>query len=155
MQWIIVAIALVIFLQDFLSRSVHAILFVLLAVLGAVIQLQHATVKEFMVNSCINVVIITVQVAVAVAVIRKKQMIGAGDILFMAACCLVFAPFSFLLFLISSFFAALLMHVVFMRNSLYVRNGSTVALAGWQSLVLIVFICLDVISDEWIVKFLV
>lgn len=143
MQWIIliafVVIAIMIFLQDFFSRSVHLILFVLLAVLGAIMRLQHVTAKEFVVSSCINAVMLALQLAIVAGVMRKKQMMGAGDVLFMAVCCLLFEPFSFLFFLIISFLATLALHLVFIRNSLYIKNGNTVALAGWQSLVLIIF----------------
>jgi hypothetical protein len=169
MQWIIfmalVITAAIIFLQDFIYRSVHALLFVLLAVLGVTIQLLHVPVQEFAVNCLINVISVSIQICITLAILRlsgKKEilkMIGPGDLLFLLCCCLLFTPFSLLFFLVTSFAASLLLHLAFARNSMYAQRGATVALAGWQSLVLVIVFCTGILSgielftDEWILNF--
>ena len=170
MQWIIfmavIITAAIIFLQDFLFRAVHGLLFALLAILGVVTQLLHVPVGEFAVNCLINVISVSIQIGITIAILRLSgkteilKMIGYGDLLFLLCCCLLFAPFSLLFFLVTSFSASLLLHLAFARSKRYMQRGATVALAGWQSLVLVIVFCTGVLSglelftDEWILNFM-
>lgn len=169
MQWIIfmavIITAAIIFLQDFLFRAVHGLLFALLAILGVFIQLLHVPVAEFAVNCLINVISISIQIGVTIAILRLSgkrdilRMIGPGDLLFLFCCCLLFEPFSLLFFLVTSFAASLLLHLAFTGNRKYMQRGATVALAGWQSLVLVIFctgflLGIELFTDEWILNFM-
>lgn len=170
MQWIIfiamIITAVIIFLQDFLFRAVHGLLFALLAILGTAIQLLYVPIGEFAVNCLINVISVSIQIGITAAILRLSgrtgflKMIGPGDLLFLLCCCLLFAPFSLLFFLVTSFAGSLLLHLAFARNKVYKKSGATVALAGWQSLMLVIVFCTGVLSgtelftDEWILNFL-
>lgn len=163
---VIVILAALILLQDFRSRSVLWILFPLLAAAGILLGYREVGLKQLLLNSAVNLVLLLMQLVLLALFFlprtgwRIKAMtekIGPGDVLFLIVCCFFFSPVNFLAFHIVSLLLALVLHFIFLRNRKYNSSGSTVALAGWQALALLLVLLLApatgvLYSDDWLLN---
>lgn len=175
MHWFLFLLLLVtaglIFYQDLSSRSVLWYLFPLTAVLGFINSLlQTGSWKETLTYGFINSVFILLQFVLLKLYFSLKNRntpsklingkIGMGDILFLLAACFFFSPFNFLLFYCCSLLFAFIFHLLF--NIIFKARAfaSTIPLAGWMALFLIVYITILNVSnngltkDDWILNYL-
>ncbi|MCB0481103.1 MAG: hypothetical protein KDC83_06700 [Flavobacteriales bacterium] len=74
-----------------------------------------------------------------------KSLLGIGDVLFFAAIIPLFSTQLFLIFLSFSFIASLMLHGLFGR----LQTQKTVPLAGYQSIVLILYLCVQFFSPSF------
>jgi membrane-bound ClpP family serine protease len=95
-----------VFAEDYRTRSVHSWLLWLLGALGILFSLTNNAATTVLVNSVIN-------------------------LLFVVSC-FYFSPIHFLLYFIASLSFVLLLHTLCSR----LRSEKTIALAGWQALLL-------------------
>jgi len=166
---LIIVFAGIILIQDFYSRSVFWFLFPLLGLCGVVLHMLSHSKNEVLKNIFINILIASLQFFLLLLYfyfrkIKKPtslfQKIGLGDILFVYASCFFFSPFNFLFFYVLSLAFSLLFHFLFLNNLNYSKHDGTIALAGWQSLFLLVVIGLttisqiDIYSDNLILQYL-
>ena len=163
---VIVILAGLILLQDFRSRRVLWILFPLLAAAGILLGYREVGLEQLLLNSAVNLVLLLMQLVLLALFFLPRtgwkikallEKIGPGDVLFLIVCCFFFSPVNFLLFHIVSLLLALVLHFIFLRNRKYNRSGSTVALAGWQALALLLVLLLApasgvLYSDDWLLN---
>lgn len=163
---LITILSVLILLQDFHSRSVLWIFFPLLAMAGILLGHGEVGLGRVLLNGAVNFTILLVQLSLLFffffyrsgwKVKKLTEKIGAGDVLFLLSCCFFFSPLNFIAFYITSLLLSLALHFIFLRNRRYSRNGSTVALAGWQAfsllLVLLVVPATGLLySDDWLLN---
>ena len=146
----IITLGLLIFCQDFAGRSVLWYLFPLLALCGLLRSLQSERLSSALFHTTLNVCLVALQLFLLSAYFFLREgrsglsgKMGAGDILFALAAACIFDTATFLLFTTVSLTAALLLHAVFLHSKRYCKSGRTIALAGWQALLLSLFFIAD------------
>jgi len=146
----VILIAIFIFIQDFTERKVLWLLFPLLAVFGLLLNLKSFDMGEMLIHLTINFLLTAIQYLFLLIFIYLKKgkhfslfnFIGLGDVLLSVSLCFIFEPTPFILFNISSLFFSLLLHFLFQLNHTY-KVHKTVALAGWQALLLSFVLTVD------------
>jgi hypothetical protein len=154
MHWslflLLLATAILIFYQDFRSRSVVWYLFPLMGILGIVnTWLQTSSWEQTGLYSLINAGFVGVQFVILKLYYSVKkngnstlinEKIGLGDILFVLAACFFFSPVNFILFYCCSLLFAILFHLLFIKIRKAQNLALTVPLAGWMAVFLIIYI---------------
>lgn len=156
--------------QDIRTRSVAWLLFPAMALIGISNSIiESDSWQQALYNFSINTSFILLQFLLLIlyfilrgnkitSLVNKK--IGLGDILFLASACFFFSPLNFLLFYCGSLFFSLLIHSL-MAGTDNRKNSTTIPLAGWQSVFLLLFVSIYImagnnfLSDEWLIKIIV
>lgn len=155
-QIIILALLLVVFIQDITYRSVYWIIFPLLVILFVSLRLAHQTVAEISQSSLANSGFLLIQLFfVSLYFSLKKrswvnithELLGWGDILFLFTAACYLSILNFLFFYIISLIGVLLFWLIW---QLVVNDKNrNIPLAGMQALVLILFL----ITDWWFIHY--
>lgn len=147
MLWVIIVLlgisAVLIFYQDYRSRSVVWVLFPLLMATGILYSLYYTdSLNTFLINSSINLGFLLIQFLLLKLVFRFRKIvdkkIGTGDILFAVCSCTFFSPVNFLVFYILSLAFSLCMHFSFAL--IKTNYQKTIPLAGLQAVFLFFFV---------------
>lgn len=175
MHWLLFLLLLVttilIFYQDLSTRSVLWFLFPIAGILGIInTWLQTGSWLQTATNSFINAGFLLVQfVLLKIFYLIKangktaliNHGIGLGDILFLLASCCFFSPINFLLFYCSSLLFALATHLLYINLYNGKEYTSSVPLAGYMAVSLIVSIGAFSITksnpaaDEWLLRYFI
>jgi len=132
-------ILLFIAFQDFKTRSVSWVLFPIAYVLGLINSSLDLSYRELGTYLVINtgIILILILILLLYLVIRYGRpglklgnFLGSGDVLFFFIISTCFSPINFILFCFVSFLLALIISVLF------ISKKTTIALAGWQAIVL-------------------
>lgn len=132
-------ILLIIAYQDFKTRYVSWVLFpvgYILCLINSSLQLPYQELGMYLaINTGIILVLILILMIYLVIRHGKEGLklgsfLGAGDVLFFLLASVCFSPFNFIIFCLISFLTALIIGVLLLSKK------GTIALAGWQSLVL-------------------
>ena len=162
-----IAILLLVFIQDFRSRSVYWILFPLLALLLIIIRLQRQfNFHEFGIAVAINLGFLLVQLLILTIYFSAKhrqfihitnQLLGLGDILFLTCIAFYLSALNFLVFYTGSLSCTLLLWLPWQLISS--KKNQQIPLAGLQSLFFILFLAgdwwlrlYDLTSDTWLLN---
>ena len=158
-------ILVTIFYQDLTSRSVTALLFPPIALLGIFnYHLQLQSWNETFENTIYNALFLLIQylsLKFYFILSRKKATelkIGAGDIFFLMACCCIFSPLNFILYYCLSLAFTLFCHLILKKVSAKQQQMNTIPLAGWQAVFLLFFLVvyrysqLLFTSDYWLLN---
>jgi hypothetical protein len=154
----IISISVIIFWEDFKTRSVHVFLFPLLGIAGFLNNMLESNFVHAVQSSLINFCISGIQAIVLFIYFRylKKtkagisSLIGSGDALFLLMCCLLFEPVYFLWYYSLSLLFTLALHYVFIKHEIYSLPGNTVALAGWQALFLVIIQLISLFVNKFL-----
>ena len=162
---LILAVLLLIFIQDILSRSVYWILFPVLAVLLTIIRVtSHQTWSIIGQSLLINNTFLALQLLLVSAWFSLKQgkwinitsqLLGWGDVLFLICVSFYLSVLNFLFFYISSLVSVLIM---WLGRQLFVgKKDKQIPLAGFQAILFILFLTnswwlihLDLTNDDWL-----
>lgn len=154
-------VLLIIAIQDFKTRSVLWVLYPLGYVLCLINSSLYLPYKELAIYVGMNtgIILILILILILYLIIRHGKnglklgsFLGSGDVLFFLLGSACFSPFNFIIFSLVSFLIALIFSVLFFSGK------STIALAGWQSLVLAFVILVQYFSfihpfnEYWIFK---
>lgn len=154
-------VLLIIAIQDFKTRSVLWFLFPLGYILCLFYSSQYLSIMELGMYVGINTGIILFLITFLLlylfirhgkAGLQLGSFLGSGDVLFFLLASVCFSPFNFIVFSILSFLMALIF------NALFFSKKTTIALAGWQSLVLAFifpfqyFSIINPFNEYWIFK---
>lgn len=154
-ECLIVVLLLIIVVQDFKDRAVSWILFPILILLFSLYSINLFHIKEFIVNSFINVLILSIQVLFIIMYfsLRNRRFVnitshylGWGDIIFLFSICFLLPPLSFLFFYLTSL-AVTLVVVLFIQLFFNLKNN--IPLAGIQSSFLVLLILLQKIYSDF------
>jgi len=125
--------------QDLKYRAVYWFLFPILALSLGLLHFLQTTAYIFMTYSLINILLITIILAVlwgyAHFVAKKKFLnhsFGLGDLLFFYACALGFPSYTFILLFVGAIFFSLISYLFLKRR----LTTKTVPLAGLMSIFL-------------------
>lgn len=158
---LIEVILLAIAIQDFKTRSVSWLLFPLGYFLCLINSSLYLSYKELAIYVGLNtgIILILILILTLYLVIRHGKaglklgsFLGLGDVLFFLLASVCFSPFNFIIFCLISFLTALFIGVILFSKT------TTIALAGWQALVLgfvLLFQYFSVIhpfNEYWILK---
>lgn len=127
---------LLIFFQDLKERKVYLWLFIVVGICSVVLHYQTTYSFLFFYSLLFNLVVIATLLLVLslYLLVRKKQklkdVMGGGDILFLAILATTFSSISFLVLLVCSLVFSLSIHLLFTFNN----QKNTVPLAGYMSL---------------------
>jgi hypothetical protein len=173
MHWLLFlllfGVTIVIFYQDFTTRSVVWFLFPVISIVGIIHNYQQGNSwRTILINSSINMGFLVLQfLLLSFYFLLKGQNIrnslrsklGLGDILFMLACCFFFSPLNFLLFYCSSLFFSLFIHLFVIQFFRSQKDTHTIPLAGWQAIFLclfagvFVFLQSSMLNDAWLLNY--
>jgi hypothetical protein len=163
-------VLMLIFLQDMWFRAVHWALFVLLATgLGSLQYLVRPDISQVMIQVLSNLgflVLVLILVTLYFSLKKGKlvrltdELMGWGDILFLAATGFYLSPLNYILFFIVSMPLALLLWLLW--RSMSKNKNNHIPLAGFQSLLFIVFLAGDwwcfhknISDDNWLLLYLI
>lgn len=133
------------FYEDFKYRGIQWWLFLALALFSVVYGFYKTQNFEFLSAVPWSVLIALLLISSVLALFWLKSKIplnkalGLGDVLFILAITPLFSTFDFILFLSISFLASAVIHLLLQQ----VKKSDTVPLAGYQSLVLGVYLVID------------
>ena len=135
--------------QDLKSRQIHIVLPVILFGLSIAAYLQSFTGwKNLLLN--IGFYILTMALMMTYISIREKKVVnpfinhfGLGDFLFFIAICPLFYLHNYILYFIFSLMFTVAIHLSFKKY----MTVTTIPLAGWASLFLILVIARDVLFN--------
>jgi Flp pilus assembly protein protease CpaA len=161
---LILAVLVLIFVQDIKSRSVYWVVFPFLVVLFIVLRLlEHQSFAAIWQPTLINVLFLFVQIAILTAYfsVKRKQfvlittgLLGLGDILFLLAVACYLSVLNFLMFYLVSMVVSLLVWIVW--QAINKQKEKQIPLAGYQAILftlLLVFnwwiIPLHITNDDW------
>lgn len=148
MEWLLLSCSILLLgliaYQDFRYRAVSVIVLALLFITYMVSGLQQLTLRELMMNTGVNVLIVVIELSVLVLFYFFKEgrlssltcnKLGWGDIVFFFILCVLFSPLNFILFYVLSLI------LVLAGTGLYRAIGRvsspTVPLAGGMAVVLL------------------
>lgn len=160
-------VLLAIFLEDIRSREVHLVLFPLLAGGLLIAGLKHgAGFSALWESARVNLlflVLVLLLLTVWFSLKEKRlvnvtaQLLGWGDIWFLACTALYFSILNYLFFYIASLLAVVIFWSI--RGLLSKKDNRHIPLAGLQSLLLAVYLCCDwwllhfnTASDNWLLR---
>jgi len=165
-----IVLLLLIFLQDWKGRAVHWTLFPLLAIVLLGIRfLQHFFLPELKQSILINIGFIAMQLIILTIYFSIKnrkwvnittELLGLGDILFLLSIALYLSALNFLFFYMVSLIGVLLLWLIW--QSVSVIKNKYIPLAGFQSLIFIVFLAGDwwlrlfnTTDDNWLLHLII
>ena len=156
----VVVLLVIISWEDFVGRTVHAILFPLVLLLSVAYSYQSLSVYEILYNVLVSGCFLIVQaLALLIYFIVKhkrwvnltNEYLGWGDVLFLLSILPFFSPIAYLIFYLASLILTIILVLLYRAIS---KNGlKFIPLAGIQSLMLIVvltyhqFVCPILYSD--------
>ncbi len=162
--------AVLIFYQDFSSRSVVWYLFPLMGIVGVINTYMYTcSWQQTFIYGSINAGFAFLQFVILKLYYSLKrkgnsrlidEKIGLGDILFVFAACFFFSPVNFILFYCCSLLFAITFHLLSIKIRSSKEYALTVPLAGWMAIFLIVYITTLMVSkngltkDDWILNYL-
>jgi len=140
LQLLLLASFGIIAFQDFKERAVIWVLFPIVAVLLAILHLQHTSWTQYIILTVTNLILVSCILLILflyTKFIARKQFLnvsfGLGDLLFFYALALGFPTFTFILLFVGSVLFSLLIHIFTIKK----REEKTVPLAGLMSVFLI------------------
>lgn len=140
---ILIALLIVIVFQDFKWRAISWFILPLLLITIITKALSDIDLKELMINSGINLLIVLINLLGVTLLISFKEKrltniidnyLGLGDILFFIILCTLFSPINFILFFLGSI---LLITLIYGLISLIKQKQVLIPLAGAMSALLI------------------
>jgi hypothetical protein len=159
---------LMIAVQDFRERMVSLFLFPCLSLLFFLYSALYLSFREQLINFAITAGFMVLQYTMVTiyfsikagrAINLLKQHIGSGDVLFLLVLCLLLSPVNYFVFYLFSLLAVLIYELP--RHLIQADREYKIPLAGIQSLLLSVWICLhafcrcfDLTNDENFIYFL-
>jgi hypothetical protein len=144
-----IVLLLVIFYQDLKFQAVSWILFPIGILIGFLVLKAEYSIKLFSINLFINIGFISFQMLIILLYFRLKykgfsgvfqKAFGIGDLLFFIMITPLFSPLNYIAFFIASMFFSLLIFILLTKMKLY--KNSKIPLAGFQSIFLVIIICL-------------
>ena len=164
---IVLAILILIFVQDVRNRSVYWFLFPVLVVLFVIVHsLQHHLFAENWQAVLVNIGFLVVQYLIVSVYfsIKSKQwvnitdnLLGWGDILFLLCITVYLSALNFLLFYVTSLIISLLIWLIWQLISK--KKNKQIPLAGLQALIFTVFLAVDwwfrsfdLTNDTWLLS---
>ncbi len=131
------ALLVAIVYQDFKERLVSAYLLVALAVVLGLLSLQYVQVQQWVYHVAINMAFILLQGLILVLYFRFVRgvkdlgaLMGLGDIIFIGAMALFFAPVPFILFYLISLVVTLMGALIMALP----KQNKTIPLAGFMAI---------------------
>lgn len=166
---LILAVLLIIFVQDMMSRSVYWILFPLLATLFIVLRLlSRQNFADIGQSTLINLSFLVVQLLLVSAYFSLKRgqwvnitagLLGWGDVFFLLCAAVYLSVLNFLFFYIFSLMITLLLWLT--RQLMINKKSKQIPLAGLQALFLAAclagswwFLPVNLTYDSWVFHFL-
>ena len=148
LKFLILAVLLLIFVQDIRNRSVYWVLFPVFAPLLILLHLlQHHLLADIWQSVSINIVFLLLQFLIISVYFSIKNrhwinitdgLLGWGDILLLLSISFYVSPLNFLLFYIVSLTISLLIWLFWQVISK--EKNKQIPLAGFQALIFIVFL---------------
>lgn len=143
--YILVVIILVsIFYEDVRHRQVHAIFFLLLSVLLFVDALSRRSGYEMLASTGTNFIMLASMLVLTWLYFKVRkpgtkisEMLGLGDVLMLLGISVWFQPTHYILFVVLSLLASLILHIACRMAVHAYRADSSVPLAGFVALCLI------------------
>ena len=138
---LVVSMLAVIAYQDFRYREVLVWYFVILFVASLPLVTKAVDFKTLLVNSIVNVCIVTFQLVVLTLYFSLKNKtvtnifnnyLGVGDIVFFLVCCVWFSPMNFVCFFLAALVTSLLIQSVL--------RFKTIPLAGIMAVMLVLVV---------------
>jgi hypothetical protein len=131
---ILLIVFFTVFYQDFSSRLVYWFLYPLIGILAFAIQLYNLPITIVFLNFGINLLFITLILAVSYLYVKYRNLdfksaIGIGDILFFVFISCTFSIVSFLILFVFALLFSLILHIVLSNK----KEQQTVPLAGYMS----------------------
>jgi hypothetical protein len=152
LNFLLIAILLIVSYQDFKQRAISWWLIPLLGILFVVNGLLYVSINKLFIYFLLNTSFLLFQIiilSVYFSVKNKKLVniintyIGVGDILFLFVLCAFFAPYYFILFHVLGLFLVLLVYITLI---LFKKDTSKlIPLAGSLALVLVLLIIADLL----------
>lgn len=166
---LILLVLLAIFLEDIWSREVHLVLFPLLAVGLLIAGLKHeGGLLELWQSARVNLLFLVLVLLLLTGWFSLKekrlvnvtaQLLGWGDIWFLACTALYFSILNYLFFYIASLLAIMIFWSAW--RLLSKKDNGQIPLAGLQALLLAAYLCCDwwllhfnAVSDNWLLHFI-